>query len=639
MILIGDYFALLLISILCLFYFESKFFLTAASKYFASCLVLTASTALLDILATNLLLHPGVPPPINIAINTLYFIVNLLTTSAIALVLFSKILEHVYDEHCMKRAKKSLIILFSIYLAFVITNIWTGWLFYFDANGIYQRGPLNAIGYFTTILQMVLVVICYVKNRKNVTKSMKRSLIQSFPIAIFCISIQIAFPNVLLNGLIMTLVILILFLNFQNQRPGVHTLTKLNDRHRFFKYLEDCIAGKVNFKIYFISIKNLESINQKYGHKSGDEVLYLFAFALEKLLRNSLAFHMDSTSFSLVITKPSEKKDDEDHLNKLYDFLNEGISFANERIFLEYTIVEHALQEKHVDATEFYEELEYGIDIAEQQGTRYLLYNDSMTIAMHRKQYLISRLEKIDRDHGFEVWFQPIRCMTSNQFCSMEALVRLREPNDTMISPAEFIPIAEQTDMIDPITGFVIDETCRMMSKHKELSTVSASINLPMKQLLDPEFETRLNRIVDLYQIDHRRICLEFTERVMLNDFERTKDAMQSISANGYRFFLDDFGTGLSNFNCLLQLPFENIKLDRSLTSTVTDPESDVGLVSMLTKLFHRMDLTVIAEGVETVEQVEILHNYGIDKIQGYYYAAPMNEKKLIDFYRQNPLN
>jgi EAL domain-containing protein (putative c-di-GMP-specific phosphodiesterase class I) len=108
---------------------------------------------------------------------------------------------------------------------------------------------------------------------------------------------------------------------------------------------------------------------------------------------------------------------------------------------------------------------------------------------------------------------------------------------------------------------------------------------------------------------------------------------MITIAANGYRFFLDDFGTGLSNFNCLLQLPFESIKLDMALTSTI-DTNPDCGMVKMLIDLFHRMDLTVIAEGVETDNQVNALMELCVDKIQGYYYAAPMPISKLKEFYK-----
>ena len=158
--LIGDFFALGLVAILSLFFFSNGYFPTKASRFFAFSLVLTALSGVLDIVAVYLFGNPGVPLWLNMAINSLFFAVNVLTTTMIAMVLFYKILEHVHDDHCIKQARVAMIAVFTIYLIFVAVNIGTGILFYFDDNGTYQRGPLNSIGYAFTVAQMVLVIIC-----------------------------------------------------------------------------------------------------------------------------------------------------------------------------------------------------------------------------------------------------------------------------------------------------------------------------------------------------------------------------------------------------------------------------------------------------------------------------------------------
>lgn len=146
-----------------------------------------------------------------------------------------------------------------------------------------------------------------------------------------------------------------------------------------------------------------------------------------------------------------------------------------------------------------------------------------------------------------------------------------------------------------------------------------------------------MNGIVDSYHIQHSRICLEFTERAILENFEKTKNIMEQLTEDGYRFFLDDFGIGYSNFNCLLQLPFHSIKLDASLNPYfVKTKTSNTALIHTLTTLFHNMNLKVIAEGAETAESVTYLKNQGVDKIQGYYFAKPMNQEKLLEFYENS---
>ena len=637
MILVGDFFALGLICILCLFYFRNRYFISAESKYYALCLILTAINACVDIVTAVMINNNLGPIWLNMLINSVYFLMNILVTSMIGMVLFTKILEHVHEDHCMRRAITALTTIGAVYTTIVITNPLTKLLFYFDENGTYCRGPLNWLGYLTVLIQMIFVIICYARNKKFVTKELKATLIQVIPIGILCIGIQLTSPEILLNSLIMSLAVLILYLNFQNYARGVHTLTNLNDRHRFVKYLDDRITAKDYFTTYVISIKNREVIDQQYGHSIGDEIVYLFAFALEKVIPSSDVFHLDNLYFAICVKERSEQ-DGEENLDRIHKFMQEGVELKDKLMLLEYSILKATVTEDCTDATLFYEQLEYGIDVADEMQAKYFVYKPELTNDMLRRRYLISRLNTIDRKSGFEVWFQPVHCMKRDIFCSMEALIRLRERDGTFISPGEFIPIAEQAGLIIPITWFVIEEACIALSTNPELENVNVSVNVPMVQLIDPDFVTHLNSIVDKYGIDRRQICLEFTERVMLNDFNRAKTCMDAVSAAGYRFFLDDFGTGFSNFNCLLQLPFGDVKLDKSLTDTVTSDNSEGNIVQMLTELFHKMNLKVIAEGVESDDQIRILTAYGVDRIQGYYYSPPMNLEKTVKFYREHPL-
>jgi EAL domain-containing protein (putative c-di-GMP-specific phosphodiesterase class I) len=217
----------------------------------------------------------------------------------------------------------------------------------------------------------------------------------------------------------------------------------------------------------------------------------------------------------------------------------------------------------------------------------------------------------------------------------MEALLRLREPDGSLISPAEFIPLAERTGRIASITWFVVEEVCDFLRRNPTLREVSISINLPMPQLMSKGFMPRLNSIVDRAGIPHRNICLEFTERAILENFEQTQEIMKQLTLDGYRFLLDDFGTGYSNFNCLLQLPFQFIKLDACLVQPTERKEHNDSMVRTLTNLFHDMDLQVIAEGVEASDTVKTLQAFGVDRIQGFALARPMPEDLLLDFYEE----
>ena len=638
---LGDYFALGLVTILCIFFFDSKIsirHMPKTSKLFICCLVTTALTAVTDLITGQLQTLNYVPLWQNVLWNSLYFVINIITTTCIALYLFTRILEHTHEQHCMKKACIGLTVLFVIYMCFVIANIWNGCLFYFDEKSAYCRGPLNALGYIVTLAQLVLVSICFFRNRKNASQPMRRVLTQFIPIIPLCIMIQRAYPEIMLNGFLMALAETVLFLTFQGQREGIHSLTNLNDNHRFFAEIDRRIAAKEPFQVFHINIKNFGSINHKYGHKFGDEFLYQFAFSLERLLKGSLAFHLNGTVFT-IIQRYTYQRDADVQCGELLDFLEQGLECIHEHIAIDYVLVQYISDGTETTATEVVENLEHANTKIYGLRQRYIRCTSEIREEMVRRRYLRERLQVVDRAHGYEVWFQPIQCLSTGAFCSMEALIRLREPDGSLISPAEFIPLAEQTGQIFPITWFVLDEVCKILKSSPELGNVSVSINMPMTQLLEKGFIPRFISIVDQAGIDHRRICIEFTERAILENFQKTHTIMQQLAYEGFRFYLDDFGTGYSNFNCLLQLPFQIIKLDTCLVHSAANGVPDYTMANMLTKLFHDMNLVVIAEGIETNEEVQALEELGIDRIQGFALARPMPTDTLLNFYRQHPMD
>ena len=360
MIYIGDYFALGLVIILCLFFFDRKIsfrYMSEASKLFILCLITTALTALVDLISVRMLEMQGIPLWKNVLANTLYFMISIVATSCIALYLFTKILEHTYERHCMRNAKIGLTALFVVYNVLVLLNIKTGWLFYFE-DGVYRRGPLNTLGYMVTVAQMILVIICYFRNRQNASRPMRRALIQAFPLVPVCMAVHQIDPDIMLNAFIMALVDTVLFLTFLGQRQGVHSLTKLNDRHSFFTEVNYRITKKEPFQIFLINIKNFSSINQKYGHIFGDEFLYQFAFALDKLFNGCLSFHMNGTVFAMVLPYTYQNIAEE-QCSALLDFLERGVNCSDRQIVADYMLVHYISNGREVSAAELYETMEY----------------------------------------------------------------------------------------------------------------------------------------------------------------------------------------------------------------------------------------------------------------------------------------
>lgn len=628
MTIIGNCIAICVLVLIVQVFFRNKYF-TKASNYYVACLLLSFITATVNIMRLEGVRKALFSRVWLSLVISLDFCLMLLLTTALALYLVCKITEHFFAEEKLKFAKVSLFIIYSVLFLTLIFNLPFEYIFAVSEDGVYSEGAVAYLPYLFVIPQVAVVAMYCVMYRKRLTKSIKRALIESLVPLVFVSISKILYPEMSTFVLAVTLIELIFFLNFQHQRMGTNGITKLHDGRSFFNEINRRIKKKEPFRAYLINIRNLGIIKQNYGHKTGDELLYQFAFAFERAFLDGQMFHMHGTNFILVAN-------DDENSDKLKDRiiaqLNLGVTYMQKQLAFDYIVSEHSWQEDEATADTFYEKLEYALSIAKEEKRKYIEYTLDLEIARIRKKYLINRTEKISADEGFEIWFQPIFSVGKNAFSSMEVLLRLREKDGTYVSPAEFIPLAEKTGHIIPITWFVIEESCRALSSCKELKGKRVSINLPMIQLTDPAFDKKLNEIVDRYDVAHSRISFEFTERVIIEDLSLAEKNMRRLARSGYTFYLDDFGTGYSNFNCALKLPLKTVKLDMSLTSTLMPEQKNNNLVYILTDLFHDMGLKVVAEGAETEEQVEMLRSFGVDGIQGYYFAKPMPLDKLKDF-------
>ena len=629
--ILGNIFSICLLVTVGIVYFQNKYYITLSSKHFAAAMILSTMYCFVSIAISETVWFENINPIIMHILGFLEALLIAVSTTVTALYVILKLTEHTCKGTCYERARKVFLSLFTVYFTLLVCNIPVGWIFTVDSNGKYVPGPLANLEYYLILIQVVMVIYCAIINHKTVSKSARLASWQSLLTAIVCIGLRHIYPDTSFLATAMSMLLAVFFLNFQSHRIGVNTLTMLNDKRRFFVELESRVDLKNKFNVFLCRIENYDVINSLYGHQIGDEVLYLFAFGLEKLFPEGVAFHIHSTTFAIIL--PNNDKEDK-YIKQFLHYASAPIEFQDLAIKLKYSIVSRRC-DGEVHPTQFYEQMTFALHQLQGSDKHYLEYTPELSSAMLREKHIISKLEKVDRDHGFEVWYQPIYSTKKRTFSSMEALIRLRDTDGSYISPGEFIPIAEKTGLITTITKFVIHEVCRTLRDNPWLGDIRASVNLSISNLIDEGFVTKLDKIVDSYKIPHSRLSFEFTERVLIEHMDVAKTNMQRLSESGYTFYLDDFGVGYSNFNCVLQLPLRTIKLDMSLTSSSSKDENNYGLVGILTDLFHNMGLKVVAEGAETDDQVEMLKEYGVDGIQGYYFARPMPIHRLREFLKK----
>ncbi|OLR68024.1 Bacteriophytochrome cph2 [uncultured Clostridium sp.] len=633
--LAAELLAAMMIVVLMAYYREKKLAVTRKGKVYRSCLGLSLATVLLNAVCVYTIKHTEqVPRAVNLILNSAYFLVAVLTCSVIVLYLCYLILEHVYDKRHLRRALLCISGGTLGYLLLILWNLSSGVLFSFDPGGNYRRGPLNRIGYALMAAELLLLAVCYVQNRASVNRPMVKLMHTLPPLAIFLAAFQLAYPQVLLNGMMMAMADLILFISFQSSRIETDGLTGIGNRNSFFAELSLRVAGRQQFQIVLLSLQQFVTINQRFGHQRGDAFLYEVARYLDGLCRQARAFRFGNVEFAVVFPWRGETEAT-DNLQKLRERFQRNWRLGEVETRLTARFAELICTGQSWSPTQIIEGLEYGLRLAKAGPEDTVRFNERTAALLEKERMLVNIMRRSVLEQRFQVWYQPIYDCRSGAFTSAEALLRLQDYEGNMISPAEFIPLAEETGLIGELSWIVLEGTCRLLGSGRVPDLRSVSINLSMQQFAEQELISRIVDSLDRNGVSHDRLKVEITERVLLQDMDRMRTAMAEMASRDIHFYLDDFGTGYSNLSCVLDLPFECVKLDQSLVAEFPDDQRADLLVRTLVCLFHNMGLQVMAEGVEAVPQAETLARYGADWIQGYYYARPMPESELIPFLKE----
>lgn len=249
-----------------------------------------------------------------------------------------------------------------------------------------------------------------------------------------------------------------------------------------------------------------------------------------------------------------------------------------------------------------------------------------------RNRVILHILIEAIKNNQFEIYFQPIYSISASKFITAEALVRLFDFEFGSISPAEFIPIAEKNGLIYEIGLIIFEKICLFMNgcDIQSLGFTQISVNLSIKQCNRPELFDDLVSIMNRYHIDPSFINFEITETVVAESITELESLMNKFMAFGCTFSLDDFGTGYNNISKVTPLPFQTVKLDKKLIWTAENCRRTTIGIKHLIQMFKELNMSTVAEGVETKEQLQMMIDLGVDHIQGYYYSKPMSAQELL---------
>lgn len=630
--LFTEFAALLLVIILLSSLAIYKKRITHSLKLFGTCLVLSGCSIVLNMICVILLKHRRlIPGGINVLANSLYFWLVVLLTSVTAMYIFEKMLEHVYDQYCIVRARRMLVSFVSLYTVLIFVNLKAGVLFWFDSGGNYHRGILNGAGYGVMLLEMIFLYICFFRHRSSVSREMKHALKLFPPVVITLVAMQLINQGLLLNGIIVAFVDTILFISFFSQRRENDSVTGAGNRNAFYSELAYRVAGKQKFQVLLVVPRDFGAINQRYGHQTGNEFLYAIVLWLEETYREAAVYRYIGVTFAVIFPYSDSALADR-YARELEERFEQPwvIGQYEETITAAFGSMVHTGGDQEED--QMMELLDYLLSLAKHSGQKHIHFGREVKERFLRARMVADTVRRAVKEQLFEVWYQPVYSPEKGCYYSAEALVRLRDGEGGFLSPDEFIPVAEGIGVVSNIFWQVLGEVCRFIKRNPDLPVGTISVNMSMEQFEEPDLPRRIQRLLGAWDIAPQKIKFEITERVISEDAVQVQKVIHEMEEFGFRFYLDDFGIGYSNFASVAEYHFESIKLDKSLVGITEKAEKGYNIVCGLIRLFHEMGMEVIAEGVETAGQSETLTSMGADKIQGFYYARPMPGAELVKF-------
>lgn len=614
---------------------------TLRNKMFHVCLAITFFAMLSNIISTFLITHYlSVPLFMTWGITTVYFILTPLMGAAY----FHYVLSVVYrDETKLKRMIGIGIVPAVLYLLLVLLNPFTHNLFSLSAENGYERGSLIEVTYIIFYAYCVASLIVTVAKSRLIDWRVYR-ILAAFPVlAAFVILIQQRYPDVILSGSAATCAMLIIYLHLQNRHIYMDYLTGIPNRKELLGMLDLLIkrSSDRKFTLAVISLREFRQINNMCGQQKGDEFIKSVGRYLSITGPRDNVYRFNGDEFALLFIDKSDEEIDE-CLKEIMHRME--LPWQIEDYWFILPVAVGVIRRSDIEETveDAINGVEYAIAQAKVEGYGIVCYCDrEMMNKLERRRQIIDILREKLENQSFEMFYQPIYSVKNGKFCHAESLMRINDSPIGPIYPSEFIPIAEETGMIIDITFVILDKVCKFINKllADGIRIESIHVNFSALQFSQSDLAENVLAVIRRNNTPANALKIELTESTLAKNSQTVIDFAMEMKRHGIQMGLDDFGTGYSNFATVIDIPFGTMKLDKSMVWAAAGNKKSALAVKDIIRVFKHLGMDVIAEGVETKEQRELVVDIGVDQIQGFYYSKPLNEKDMEEFMRKENEN
>jgi diguanylate cyclase (GGDEF)-like protein/PAS domain S-box-containing protein len=412
------------------------------------------------------------------------------------------------------------------------------------------------------------------------------------------------------------------------------SLTGLANRALFTDRLEHALSLRRRhtrpLAVLFIDIDDFKTINDSLGHGEGDAILVSVAERLRGALRTGDTIaRMGGDEFAVLVEDAPASSAPTDVADRLMEALLPPFHQAGRELFVHASVGIAAVTSRSQTGEELLRNADVSMYMAKTKGkNRIEVFEPSMHAAAIARLALKGDLERALQRDEFFVLYQPMTDLVTLEVVGLEALVRWRHPERGVVAPLDFIPVAEETGLILGLGEWVLEQACRQARAWDSVAPgrhLTMSVNVSGRQVAEPGFVATVARTLEATGFDPKRLILEFTEGVLIQDTAATMATLHGLKRLGIRLAIDDFGTGYSSLSYLRQFPIDVIKIDRSFVASMADGEDETALMRSILKLSETLHLETVAEGIEEIGQLTQLQALGAAQGQGFLLGRPLS--------------
>lgn len=614
--------------LLWIFYLRQRPLGLYSVKLFLITLGMTSFCVTMDILSIVAIHHMEEIPGFFLAFICKTYIVSLIWVGYFGLLYSGMELTNTRAERMRQNRAYTAAVIIGTFLIYILPIH-----YYLEGTIVYTYGPSCMTTYAFALLFVLLTIFKMVFRGKEMNAKRRKTVIIWMVIWIIAAFVQFLNARLLLVGFASVLGMVILFFELENPDANLDRETGAYNAHALGEYVKQLYGEQ---KIFSSMMLVLSDVGRTHDDDQGvrqDIAFREIVRYLEKI-KDIRVFKTVEHELILIM-------DNVEQLQKIFRMLQERFKHpwysrrleASMQLSPYYVLLEDSSIFRN--AEEIFQMLRY-FRVEEKNPEKHIIVMDNKRIARFReKEEMEEMLASAIKEDRIEVFFQPIYSTKEKRFVSAEALVRLRESDGSIVPPGRFIPVAEENGLISRIGEKVFEKTCAFIGRNhlrERYGIRYVEVNLSVKQCEKKELAETFINIMQKYEVEPSCINLEITESAPIQTRNIFQKNMERLLDYGVSFSLDDFGSGESNLNYIVEMPVSIVKFDRGMSQAYFADQKAKFVMEAAMHMIHDLKLKIVSEGVETKEQMEIISGLGIDYIQGYYFSKPLPEEEFLTF-------